>query len=133
VKKLLVVEQALFILAHNVRGSKPCNKCFQRLSGGHSFDDVLNDPAVVISYDPGNQQGRYGATLGKDVTITEFSIRMGRWTVAATLVHELAHVNGAPGSDHQAEGTLMCCGFAALHNPAIIGAAPQPAGGNALA
>ncbi len=47
---------------------------------------------------------------------------MGRWTVAASLVHELAHVNGAPGDSHAAEATLPCCGFAALYVPTIIGA-----------
>jgi hypothetical protein len=132
-KKKRVIEQALFILRHNVRGSKPCNHCFQKLPGGRTFDDILNDDTVVISYSPGNQRNDFGATLGKDVTITEFSIRMGRWTVAATLVHEFGHVNGAPGTDHQAEGTLICCGFSALHNANIIGAVPGPGTNEALA
>jgi hypothetical protein len=121
-KKKHVIERALFILRHNVRGMKPCNACFRRLPGGRSFDDVLDDPSVFISFDPQTTKGTFGATLGKEVTITDFSIGIGRWTVAATLVHEFAHVNGAPGDTHDAEGTLLCCGFSALHDPDIIGA-----------
>lgn len=124
-KKRRVLERALFILRHNVRGLKPCNDCFRKLPGGRSFDDILDDPNVVISFDPQTTANLFGATLGNDVTITDFSIRIGRWTVAATLVHEFAHVNGAPATDHQAESTLLCCGFSALHNPAIIGAGEE--------
>lgn len=130
-----VVDQALFILRNNVRGMKPCNGCFSKLPGGKSFDDILDDPGVFIHFDPGNVQGRYGATRNgtKNVTISLFSIRMGRWTVAATLVHEFAHVNGAPDNTHDAEATLNCCGFGALHNPNIIGAAPQQPSNTAYA
>ena len=127
-RKKKVVEDALFILKHNIKGSRPCNRCFEALSGGRSFDDVLGDAGVFISFDPANRQGDFGATIGSDVTITDFSIRMGRWTVAATLVHELAHVNGAPGDTHDAENTLTCCGLGALHDPNIIGAADEPPG-----
>ena len=102
--KKQVVEAALFILKHNIKGSKPCNDCFKRLPGGRSFDDVLNDAGVFISFDPSTKKDDFGATIGSDVTITDFSIRMGRWTVAATLVHELAHVNGAPGGDRRRGG-----------------------------
>jgi hypothetical protein len=82
---------------------------------------VWGDASVFISRDPSNQQGNFGATLGKDITITRFSLRMGRWTVAATLVHELAHVNGAPGTDTQAEDTLLSCLLRGLHDSTIIG------------
>lgn len=43
--------------------------------------------------------------------------------IAATLVHELAHVNGAPGGmeSKAAEATLPPCGFDDLFNPALVG------------
>ena len=123
--KKKVVDDALHILRRNVRGMRPCNDCFSRLPRGRTFDDILNDPTVFISYDPANN-GRFATTLGNDITITEFSIRVGRWTVAATLVHEFGHINGAPGDTHDAEGTLLCCGFSALHDPTIIGALIRP-------
>lgn len=126
--KKKVVEAALFILRNNVKGMKPCNDCFSALPGGRSFDDVLGDDTIFISYDPHNVKGDFGATIGKDITVTDYTISVGRWTVAATLVHELAHVNGASGADTKAEDTLNCCGFSALHDPNIIGALPYPPG-----
>ncbi len=132
-KKKKVIEDALFILKNNVKGMKPCNDCFQKLSGGRTFDNLLDDNTIFISHDPHNNQGDFGATIGNDITITDFSIAMGRWTVAATLVHELAHVNGAPGNDHQAEGTLPCCGFAALEDKTIIGVSEIPQGDTRIA
>ena len=116
-----VIKQAIWIIENRIRGFRPCNKAFQKLPGGRTFDDVWNDASVWISRDPGNQQGRFGATLGNEVTITRFSLRMGRWTTAATLVHELAHVNGA-GAGHEAEGTLLSCLLTNLHDASIMGA-----------
>lgn len=121
-KKKKTISDAIHILKNNVKGMKPCNDCFQRLPNGRTFDDILDDSSIFISFDPNNTGRLYGATLGNDVAITDFAIRMGRWTTAATLVHELAHVNGAPGNDHQAEGTLLCCGFSNIHDATIIGA-----------
>ena len=120
-KQKKVISDALHILTHNVKGVKPCNDCFKNLPNGRTFDDLLNDAAIFISVDPSNDVNLFGAALGNDITITNSCIRKGRWTVAATLVHELAHVNGAPGNDHQAEGTLLCCGFKKLHDVTIIG------------
>ena len=101
-QELHVIKQAIWIISHRIKGFRPCNKAFEKLPGGRSFDDVWEDASVWISRDPLNQQGRNAATLGNEITISTFSLRMGRWTTAATLVHELAHVNGAPGTDHQA-------------------------------
>ena len=40
------------------------------------------------------------------------AFRIGRWTVLATLVHELAHINGAPGgNDRRAEEAVLACGM----------------------
>src|SRR5262245_27319516 len=125
-KKIKVIEDALHILKRNVKGLRPCNNCFSRLPNGRTFDDILDDPSIFISFDPSNDGRSFGARSGNDITICHFSIRMGRWTVAATLVHEFAHVNGAPGTNHRAEGTLLCCGFSGLHDPTIIGAVERP-------
>lgn len=117
--KKRVVEDALFILRNNVKGMKPCNDCFTKLPNGRTFDDILDDNAVFICYDPSS---RWRAnTLGNDITVNEWSIKVGRWMVANTLVHEFAHINGAPVTDHQAEGVVACCGFAALEDPTCIG------------
>jgi hypothetical protein len=84
---------------------------------------------VWISYDPGSASGRFGATLGNEVTLSQYAFRMGSWTLVATLIHELAHVNGADGVSHDAEATLQKCLMGAHHDPAILGqirSAPMP-------
>jgi hypothetical protein len=50
--------------------------------------------------------------------------------VAATIIHELAHINGAGGKTTDAEDTLLHCGMAERHRSEIIGylrAIPQNA------
>jgi hypothetical protein len=122
-KLLRTLERALFILRHNVRGMRPCDNCFRRLPGGRSFTEVFDDAAVVISFDPGGPfSGRTDAVGGNEVTIAASEFRIGRWSVAATIVHELAHVNGAPADTADAESMLNCCGFRAHFRPGAIGA-----------
>jgi hypothetical protein len=59
--------------------------------------------------------------MGNDVAITQYTCRMGVWTIVATLIHELAHVNGADAIGHSAEQTLTTCLMRAHHDPAING------------
>ncbi|HEY2787682.1 MAG TPA: hypothetical protein VGJ05_22180 [Fimbriiglobus sp.] len=121
------LERALFILKHNVRNSRPCDNCFKKLPGGRTFTEVFDDATVFISFDPdGPSSGATDSVGGKDITISVKELRVGRWTVAATLVHELAHVNGALGGNSpEAESMLNCCGFRALFRPGVVGAVEQ--------
>lgn len=46
--------------------------------------------------------------------------------VAATIVHEFAHIAGAPGgASHAAEKAADMCGFKLQYNPAILGSIKQ--------
>ena len=62
----------------------------------------------------------FGVTPGASGFATELAIgprafRIGRWTVLATLIHELAHCNGAPGGGSTvAEDALPACGLGRL-------------------
>jgi hypothetical protein len=113
---------ALFILKHNIRGMKPCNTCFSALPGGRTFDQVIDDASIFISFDPsGPNSGVTNAVGGKEVTVSASEFRGGRWTVAATLVHELAHVSGAGTTTLDAENTLKCCGLFGLFRAGSIG------------
>lgn len=122
-KILHTLKQALFILKHNIRGMRPCNKCFSALPGGRTFDDVFDDASVFISFDPsGPDSGATDSVGGKDITVGKREFRVGRWSVAATLVHEFAHVNGAPGGlSAAAETTLTCCGLRGLFRAGVVG------------
>lgn len=121
-KQQKMLDRALNIIKSNIKGSRPCNQAFKALPNGRSFDDVLNDDSIWISYCPDNNN--YGFTNmvgGNEITICELAFRWGYWTVVGTLVHEMAHTNGADASTHAAEGTLLTCGLAKVHDPTIIG------------
>lgn len=122
-----VLTRAIAILQNNVRGVRPCNNCFSRLPGGRNFDAIFGDNNVWISYCPDNSS--YGFTNrvgGSEITICELAFRWGVWTVAGTLVHEMAHVNGASAATHDAEATLPPCGFGKVYDPLIIGTRETP-------
>ena len=59
---LKCLEQAMFILKNNIKGMKPCNERFKKLLGGRTFDDVLNDDTIWISYDSRTTVDWYGIT-----------------------------------------------------------------------
>jgi hypothetical protein len=118
------LERALFILRHNVRHMRPCDNCFRSLPGGRSFTEVFDDPTVFISLDSAGPNRGVSIVSGNDITISIGEFRIGRWSVAATLVHELAHINGAPNNTGDAESMLNCCGFRA-HFTGVIGEVPS--------
>ena len=117
-----VLQFAVSTINNKIKHHSPCNKAFEALPGGLSLRDLIHRRSIWISYDPNGQNEYYGVTLGRDIAISAYALRMGVWTTTATLVHELAHVDGAPGgADHQAEGVLVDCLMANLHNPMIMG------------
>jgi hypothetical protein len=123
------VQAAVNVINSRVIGYGPCNAAFRALPGGRTFAQIWADPAIWISFDPNGTVGRFGATQGNEVTLSQYTCRMGRWTLVATLIHELAHVNGADGVSHDAEATLQKCLMGAHHDATILGelrAAPRP-------
>ncbi|MDR1528834.1 MAG: hypothetical protein LBS40_00175 [Burkholderiales bacterium] len=118
---LTTLQSAIHIIDTRIYGDARCDKAFKALPAGRTFAQIWMDISIWINFDPSRQYGDYGAKRGNDITITAFSLEMGRWTVAATLIHELAHVNGAPGNTHQAEATLQNCLLPGLEDPTIIG------------
>lgn len=119
---LNVITRAVSLIDKRIKGTKPCEAAFKALPGGKSFSDIWSQANVWVSFDPDRSGNKYGVTLNKQhVSITAYSLAMGEWMAAATLIHELAHVNGAPGNDTQAEDTLLKCMLKDHHNPNIIG------------
>lgn len=122
---LHTLSRAFRIIDSRIKGHRPCDEAFKALPRGRTFAQVWTDLNIWISYDPKNDGQNYGATDtvgGNEITITRFALRMGHWTTAATLVHELAHTNGAPsGASHAAEATLSTCLLHALEDPNILG------------
>jgi hypothetical protein len=109
---------------------KTCNAAFGKLPNGRDFAALWKDPGIWVSFDPNPEEGVFGITYEKDIAITAYVFTLRepiRW-IAGTLVHELAHVNGAPGGtdSKQAESTLPPCGFEDTYNPATVGAVRRP-------
>jgi hypothetical protein len=123
---LATLKSAIAIINNRIKSYKPCNDAFKALPGGKTLAGLWADATIWINFDPSKVVKDFGATRGKDITITAYSLRMGRWTVAATLVHEMAHVNGAGGGDAKAEDTLLKCLLHGLHDPGIIGQLLKP-------
>lgn len=86
---------------------------FKSLSEGNSLRKLLADSSIWINYHA--TMTYFGETEyvgGKEIAISDAACRWGRWTMLATLVHELAHANGAAGgSSHAAELALIHCGL----------------------
>jgi hypothetical protein len=128
-----MAEDALELIRTTAGGQTRCNASFQGLgsgmwfwrTGGRSFDDTFNDPDVWVSYHWDKTTGIRGLTSGrrpKDITIAQNAFDEGLRAVAATIVHELAHVNGAPGKpSRMAEDTLRGCGFSDQFDEAAVG------------
>lgn len=88
------------------------NTYFRTLPNGRSLSELLADSTVWVNYH--SSLTTYGFTsimFSKETAIAEYACRRGRWTVLATLIHELAHSNGADGIGHDAERAVLVCGL----------------------
>lgn len=112
---------------HSQLVQTPCASCeqaFRALPRHRGFRDVWMDPGVWIRYTSSIRARGYTHPNGLDVAVTlaGFGASPIQWrSIAATLVHEMAHVNGAPGTDRTAEAVLRECLFADHHDPYILG------------
>lgn len=135
-RHLDILTSAIRLIETTVKTTKPCNDAFKALPLHRSFTQVWADPNIWISYDPKNNARDFGVTNrlgGKEIAITEYALLQGERTVAATLIHELAHTNGATGTNHDAEGTLTPCLFSDIEDPTVIGMIPRLKLGRGLA
>jgi hypothetical protein len=98
------------LVAHQLPSA---DRYFRCLPLGHSLRDLLADRSIWINYDPDFRgYGSQSTEHPHELAIGQLAFAQGRWMVLATLLHELAHVNGAPaGSDRTAEATLVHCGL----------------------
>ena len=90
------------------------NPYFRALPGGRSLSELLADRSIWINFHPTMVDfGETNFAGGKEIAISVTSCRIGSWTVLATLVHELAHVNGvtAAALPQAAEQAVLACGM----------------------
>lgn len=100
------------LISTRISGTRSCDNEFRKLPRGRTFGQMLGLP-LIVHYDPSNRRGDWGWTMPLrypwDVVISQYTLRMGHWAVAGTIVHEIAHLNGADGKSHAAEHTLTRC------------------------
>lgn len=124
------IQQAIVhgIGGYNSATPNRCNIAFSALPRRRTFAQVWNDQDIWISFsgDPNPLNYGWSVETTKDLAISDGSFNRDWRFVAASLVHELAHINGAPGDDSPlAEDTLLSCGFAEMHLN-IVGAIVRP-------
>jgi hypothetical protein len=121
--------QAMNIIEKNVyKKSSACNSYFSHLSKGRKFDDIWSDPTFFINWDPRISVKFWAfmaTTRPMEITISQETFTKGAWFTAAMMIHEMAHLGGAPGIDgsgsNAAEKALKSCGFSAFFDAARIG------------
>jgi hypothetical protein len=103
--------------------AESCDEAFGKLAGGKKFSELWADQSIHISFLTTPDPKTYGQAKmwGKDLAIAYGSFRHGWKMVAATIIHEMAHLNGAPDNTKEAEATLLHCGLKSKHRKEIIG------------
>ncbi len=100
-----------------------CEAAFRSLRRRRSFSEIWRDPRIWLSYTLSSRARGFTHPLSNDIAISiaAFSSPILWRPVAATLIHELAHINGASLSTRDAEDTLLHCRFADQHDPHAVG------------
>lgn len=107
-----------------------CDDAFRHLPRGRSFREVFNNPNVWINFDPRMDEQDYASTHPHlpDITITAACFqyasthgRRGMRVLMGTIVHEMAHINGAHSSDNSAESTLQSCCLRDVYDADYVG------------
>jgi hypothetical protein len=126
--RLKKIERAINILDRlnaRIDLGDPCNVYFKKLPKGKSFRSLWTDATIFIDYSPSVEVGLFAATHSndKDVALTKWCLdNKNHWMVAATLVHEFAHIGGAPGgASKDAEKAADECYFDPQYDPTIMG------------
>jgi RHS repeat-associated protein len=125
---LPALKKALDIVRKIALTNKTCDCAFKTIpeSSGRSLSDFLDDPSIKISYASkdmpivdahGKRTGWVASNVNPfnthEIVIRPISCRMGRWTLAADLVHELVHLTkgSLPRDDEQLPGDMeILCG-----------------------
>lgn len=108
---------------HAIRVSRhnpAADRYFRKLPRGRTFTSLIGDSGIWINHF--NDPDVYGFTFSNaNIWLSDAAFTGGRWTLLATLIHELAHVAGAIGGGalcsnystpcHAAERAVLECGL----------------------
>jgi hypothetical protein len=128
-KRLHVLNWAMNYVDTKIKKHQPCNACFKKLPRHKTLLEIWDSNDVWVSYF--TTTAALGETRGdRDIAVSESAFKEGRMTVVATIMHELAHIAGAPGGkaledgkpNNQAESVLKCCLLGDMFDPNALGA-----------
>lgn len=108
------VEWALRELVKIPKSHPRADTYFTSLPGGRSLTQLLDDTSndIWINYSADTSAMGFALTThATDIWLGRGSLRYGKRAVLATIIHELAHINGASGRDHAAERAVYECGL----------------------
>jgi hypothetical protein len=119
------LREAIAHINRRIRVHTEANRAFLAIPGGRGFslDTLLAGPDIIVCFDPVHHGPILAATplVGRRISITEFGFRSTGRSVEATLIHELAHVNGASGTTRDAENVLRRSRMGDQFNPRVVG------------
>ena len=91
---------------------KTADKYFKSLPRKRTLTQLLADRRIWINYAPDLYARGIRPGLSNEIGIGELAYVRGKMVVLATLIHELAHIAGAPnGESRAAEEALIHCGL----------------------
>lgn len=100
--------------AKAIANTKPsANAYFRTLPGHRTLSALLADGKIWVNYYNGSGTAM-GMRYDNEIGISYWSFYKGKNHVLGTLIHELAHINGAPDETFQAENALVHCGLGTL-------------------
>jgi hypothetical protein len=100
--------------AKAIANTKPsANAYFRALPGHRTLSALLADGSIWVNYFDNPAAGGQTYTMRgfSEIAIDSRFWNSGRLAALGVLIHELAHVNGAPGDTSQAEDSLVHCGL----------------------
>ena len=108
------LREAIDHIVHRISTYPPANGAFHRLPGGRTLAEMIaGPPDILISYSPSNFTV-YAASSSDGLSLTGRCFHgthaSGR-RVESTIIHELAHLNGASDdpASLEAENVLLHC------------------------
>lgn len=111
--------KAIEVIHFRSYGDSICNESFKTLPGGKSFDAIFLDTSVWINLLKNKPLTELGMAYKNDIAISIHMFTKAHQMpdpaaeIAAVIIHELAHVNGARNNPpiKEAEQMVMRCGF----------------------
>lgn len=125
-----LLSRAFYEIEQKILPHEPCRRYFQSLGNSKSLRDIWNSGRVVLHLIESPSSGTVGEMRGGlstqvDIGLSDDAFAKGKMYLVATLIHELAHVAGAPGRSSgsiAAETALKHCLLSQYFDPDAVGA-----------